>query len=129
MPALTLTLLPEAFAVCRLRSDDAPPPWADDAASFVSVTRTPAELSIVCREALVPHDVPAARGWRMLRVEGPLPLDLVGILVAVASPLADAGVSIFPIATFLTDWVLVPGAQLAGALPALRSAGHIVHDG
>ena len=53
-------------------------------------------------------------------------LALTGVLVAAPSPLADAGVPIFPIATHDTDWVLVPGDKLEDAVAALRGAGHEV---
>lgn len=125
--ALRLTLLPGALTVCRLAPDAAVPPWADGPAPFVSVTRTVAELSIVCPADRVPADVsPASAGWRVLRVEGPLPLDLVGVFVALGEPLARAGIGIFPVATYDTDWLLVPGARLDEAVDALRGAGHHV---
>jgi hypothetical protein len=59
-------------------------------------------------------------------VEGPLPLDLVGIFASLASPLADASVPIFPIATFDTDYLLVREPMLERALAALRAAGHVI---
>jgi hypothetical protein len=125
MHTLTVTLLPGELAICRLAADAIMPTWADDGA-FVSVTRTASELSVVCATERVPAGVTASSGWRLLRVEGPLPLDLIGIFVALGSPLAAAGVSIFPIATYDTDWLLVPGAQLTTAIDALRGAGHRV---
>ena len=42
-------------------------------------------------------------------------------------PVAAAGVSIMTVATFDTDYVFVREAQLAPALAALRSAGHVIH--
>ena len=43
---------------------------------------------------------------------------------SIAVPLAAAGIGIFAISTFDTDYVLVPGARLADAVRALESAGH-----
>lgn len=126
MHTLRLTLLPGELAVCRLAADSAVPEWADTPSAFTSITRTRDELSIVCAAERVPVGVIAARDWRLLCVEGPLPLDLIGIFVAIGAPLARAGVSIFPIATYDTDWLLVPGPRLAEAVDALRSAGHEV---
>lgn len=123
---LRLTLLDGELAVCRLASDDDVPAWAGAAGPFVSITRTAAELSIVCEARHVPSNVTASRGWRLLRVEGPLPLDLVGIFAALGAPLAEARVSIFPIATYDTDWLLVPAAALDRAIGALERAGHVV---
>jgi hypothetical protein len=59
-----------------------------------------------------------------MRVRGPLSPDLVGIVLSMAEPLADAGVSIFAISTYDTDYVLVRSRDLQRALDALRHAGH-----
>ena len=96
---------------------------------------------IVCPAAAVPPDPDAAAdsgrasaarvsaGWRALRVDGSLDLSLVGVLAALVAPLAEAGVSVFPIATHDTDWILVPGARVADACRALETAGHAVRAG
>ncbi|MDB4898364.1 MAG: hypothetical protein JWN53_172, partial [Gemmatimonadetes bacterium] len=75
----------------------------------------------------VPAGLSASDGWRALMLRGPFDMALVGITVAVAEPLAAAGVSIMPIATHDTDYVLVRAEQLARAIDALRAAGHTVH--
>jgi uncharacterized protein len=124
-PSYTLVVLAEPLAVCRLAADAPVPPWAH-APPFSSVTRTPHELSIVCPAAAVPADVAASRGWRALRVAGPLDLALVGVLASLVAPLAAAGVNVFTIATHDTDWILVPAAQLDRACDALARAGHEV---
>lgn len=126
--ALPLTVLEGRFAICRLAADSELPPWMARADTFLTVTRTPTELSIVADESAVPVEMVAQRGYRALRVEGPLPLELVGVLAAIATPLAAAGVPIFPIATYDTDYLLVPGGQLARAVSALVAAGHRVVD-
>jgi hypothetical protein len=129
-PALRLALLPGELTLCRLAADAPLPAWALDAldtpAPFACVARTADELSIVCAAAPVPAAVDGvvARGWRALRVDGPLDLALVGIMARLAVPLADAGVSIFPVATHDTDYVLVRETQLDAAVAALRAAGH-----
>ena len=122
---LTLTLLADALAVCRLSPDAAVPKWALSAL-FSSVTRTADELSVVCAAAGVPDEIVAARDWRALRVDGPLDLALVGVLAALAVPLAEAGVSVFTVATYDTDWILVRAAQVEAACAALERAGHAV---
>lgn len=123
---LTLTVLPETLAICRLDPGAAVPAWALSAGGFVSITRTGDELSVVCPEASIPQDVIASRGWRCLRVAGPLDFSLVGVLAALASPLAAAGVSIFAISTYDTDYLLAREADLPGAVEALTAAGHAV---
>jgi hypothetical protein len=63
-----------------------------------------------------------------MRVRGTLPTTLVGILLAIAQPLADAGRSIFAISTYDTDYVLVKERDLAAAVEALRRAGHDITE-
>ena len=125
-PRLPLVVLPQTLAVCRLAPDAQPPAWADRASGFVSVTRTDEELSVICPQERVPDGVLCERNYRAIKVRGPLPVNLVGIFASLAEPLAAAGLSIFPIATFDTDYVLVNGADLPRALEALRGAGHEV---
>jgi uncharacterized protein len=122
---LSLTLLPDSIAICRLEAGAELPQWAV-AAPWWSMTRTADELSIVCAERCVPEGVVASRGWRALRFAGPLPLDQTGILASVTTPLAAARVSVFALATYDTDYVLVPAAQRAAAIDALERAGHSV---
>jgi hypothetical protein len=91
-----------------------------------SVTRTADELSIVCSAASVPTAVSAQRGFRCLRVVGPLDFAATGILESLLRPLADAGVSVFVVSTYDTDYVLVRAACLEPAVAALCRAGHEV---
>lgn len=129
---IVLDLLPEPLAVCRVAPDAAVPAWATAPGAFASVTRTPAELSLVVEQRHAPTGDDGVRvdgGWRALRVRGPLPFDLVGVFTTVAVPLAAAGVPIFPVATFDTDYVLLKDADLARGLEALRAAGLEVAGG
>lgn len=82
----------------------------------------------MCDETAVPNHVKHDRGWRCLKLAGPLELDLTGVLASVLQPLAAAQVSIFAIATFDTDYVLVRETQLEQAIVALRQAGHQVAE-
>jgi hypothetical protein len=66
----------------------------------------------------------ASHDWRALRVAGTLHLSLTGIMAAIAQTLAAAGLSIFPIATFDTDYVLVQAEFVDDAVRALERAGH-----
>ena len=122
-PTLDLTVLPDTLAVCRLPTGIDTPAWLDGEA-FASVTRTPDETSVLCRAALVPPGVRAETGWRALRVAGPLDFALTGVLASVLSPLATAGIAVFALSTFDTDYVLVREAALDDAVGALTGAGH-----
>ena len=92
----------------------------------MTVSRTSEELSITVIQSDVPPEVRCERDYRALRVKGPLPLNLIGILAAIADPLAAAGLSIFAISTFDTDYVLVKSRDLERAVAALEHAGHHV---
>lgn len=127
MAAMTLGSLDGLFAVCRLSADAPLPAWAA-AGSFVSITRTLDELSIVCRGEHVPDGVRCEPGWRCLRVAGPLDFTLAGVLASLLAPLADAGIPVFVVSTFDTDYLLVKEDRLDAAVNVLQSAGHSVVD-
>ncbi len=118
---MKLKVFDSKMAICRLPSDAGVPVWATG--EFCSITRTPDELSIVCEQERVPQTVEAERDWRMFRVEGKLDFSLTGILASIARPLAEAGVSIFSISTFNTDYIFVKSGDLVKAIAALKSAG------
>ena len=126
-PLLKLVILAERLAVCRLDANGPIPEWAAGEC-FLSISRTRDELSVICEEHFVPAGVQASRGWRGLKIVGPLDLDLVGSLVSVAVPLAQSNIGILPIGTFETDYILVRDRQLADAIKALRFAGFQVVD-
>ena len=122
---LRLEVVPGAYAVCRLSPADPLPAWAA-AGPFVSVTRTEAELSVVCPESAVPPGVRSEPGWRCLRVVGPLGFGMTGVLASLAGPLASSGVSIFVVSTYDTDYLMVQERDLERGEDALERAGHSV---
>jgi hypothetical protein len=125
MSNLTLNVLDGPFAVCKLSADEPIPKWAADG-GFVSITRTFDELSICCQEGAVPKDIACERGWRCLRVAGTLPFSAVGILARLTVPLAEAGVGVFAISTFDTDYLLVKEMDFPAALDALARNGYLI---
>jgi hypothetical protein len=144
-----LTLLPERFAISRLAADSPIPGWAMQG-SFFSVTRTGDELSVVCELSRVPVGVQSqpgwprtdlkpnglgaspigaepVRGWRVFKVHGPFVLSEIGVLSALAAPLAEARISLFAVSTFDTDYLLVASETLSAAIAALERAGHTIN--
>lgn len=119
----TFTLIDGRYAIVRMHADDAVPSWARGA--FLSITRTSEELSIVCEEGNVP-DVVADRGWRCLKLAGPFPLDQAGVAAAFTRVLADAGIALFVVSTYDTDYVLVRDGAVEHASMALRASGYTV---
>jgi hypothetical protein len=124
---MKLVLLADLFAVCRLDPDAPLPAWVASGSSLLlSITRTPGELSIVCAQGSAPEDIHQERDWRCFMVEGPLDFSLTGVLSALLAPLAAAGVSIFALSTFDTDYLLVRAAQLDVAIESFSAAGYLV---
>jgi hypothetical protein len=128
----SFSVIPGAYAICRLPAKAPLPAWAGKA--FTSITRTADELSIVCDERRLPPDLDGldlrvARGWALLKVHGPFPLDVVGVLASVAKPLAEAAVSLFALSTFDTDYILVRRTYVNQAIAALTLAGHKLVEG
>lgn len=122
---MNLSLLPETFTICRLPAGTPPPGWAFGG-SFSTVSRSADELSIVCPQEQVPAELPGATisgGWRCLRVAQAMDLATVGVMARLSGALAAAGVAIFAVATYDTDYLLVRAELLERAVAALAGAG------
>lgn len=124
---LTLLEVGDSFAVCKLPPGSPVPAWATTGDLF-SVTRTADELSVVCRQEVVPDGVVCDKGWRCLRVAGAMPFTLVGVLASLTTPVAKAGIGVFAFSTFDTDYLLVKQGEFHKAVAALRTAGHVVEQ-
>lgn len=123
MHRLTLRVLSGRFAVCRLPpGSPVPAPTGDE--ELWSVTRTPEEVSVVLPETSVQPGWKAETGFLALQVAGPLDFSLTGVLASIADPLAEAEISLFAIATFDTDYVLIRETDLGRAREALTAVGH-----
>jgi len=122
-PKLNLRVLDGLFTV-HCFATDRTVPAAVYASKFYNISRTTTELSIVCDGTIKLDSAKAETGWSCIKVVGPLDFGLTGILAAVATPLAEADVSIFSISTFDTDYVLVKAEKLPVARRVLEAAGH-----
>lgn len=122
---LTISVHPERFGICRLEPTADFPAWTTGS-KFLTFSRTPHELSIVCAEVKIPEGVTAERGRRLFEVEGVLPFSLTGVLAAITAPLAEAQVSIFAVSTYDTDYLLVSETDLERAIQVLEAAGHAI---
>lgn len=117
--------------MCRAAADARIPAW-DLKGGFFCVVRTPDELSIVCAENVCAQDrvapdldgIAVESGWIALKLEGPFPFAMTGVLASFVQPLAEAGIPIFAISTFDTDYVLIKDENRKQALAALGAAGH-----
>lgn len=124
---MTLERRPGQWTVCRIDAGAPIPDWAARSShEFLSITRTDRELSIVAPDELVPTDVTAERGWRLIRVVGPLDFNLIGILSRLTGALAEAGVPVFAVSTYDTDYLLVKRADESRAVKVLRAVATVI---
>jgi hypothetical protein len=122
MPSLTLSLLAETYAVCRLPAGTpvAPP----EPGAFSLLVQAVEETTLVCPLHQAPPGAETDAGWRCFRIMQSFDFGVPGILASVLEPLAKAGIGIFATSTFSTDYVLVKDEDAARATEALRAAGH-----
>jgi hypothetical protein len=124
---LKLILLKERLAICRLAPDELMPEWGTKG-TFWTILRSDSELSIVCPQKFVPAGIKCESGWRAFKVTGTIPFESAGILTSIANPLADAGISIFAISSYETDYVLVKEENLDKAINILTVTGHNIEN-
>jgi uncharacterized protein len=117
--------LPDRIAVVRLDPQSEVPRWAWYG-SLTAVIRTPAELTIVCDQTAVPGDLTSELDWVALRLEGPLPFSMTGVLASLLSPLASQLIPVFVVSTFDTEYILVKSDYAQRAKEALQAEGHQV---
>ena len=114
--------IPGPYAIVRLAPDAAVPEWATRG-EFTSVSRSAEELSIVCPMENLPPEVSWSHRWICLKLEGPFPFNLTGVLLSFIEPLSSRGIPIFAVSTYDTDYVLIQ-EEFTWALDVLREAGH-----
>lgn len=112
------------FSICKLDSLAN----VDMNGDFLFVGKTDEELSVVCEADRVPESgvIAIDEGWSCFRIEGQLDFSLVGILAKVSDALARAGVGIFAVSTYNTDYILVKSHDFDHALEALAGVGYEV---
>jgi hypothetical protein len=125
-PTYTLHRYPEKMVVAGLPPGADVPPWAESASLF-AISATAAETTIVCAGRSVPTKVKKEGPFTAFAVEGPLDFALTGVLHALLGPLAEAGISVFTISTYSTDWIMVPIGRADDAAEEWRRRGHTVN--
>lgn len=120
---MVLKVLDQAFSICQVSDFSS----IDLTGEYVFIGKTDEEFSLVCESSRTPHGVLAREdGWRAFRIEGTLDFSLIGILAKISSLLADAGIGIFVVSTFNTDYVLTKTEQFDKALKVLKANGYII---
>lgn len=130
---LTMSVMKNKMAVVKLKPKAKIPKWILEE-SFVSITRTSEELSIVMEENLLGDYLDEIgngevfKGFAGLKVEGPLDFSLIGILSEITGILAEVKVSVFVISTFDTDYVLVNEGHLTKTIEVLEEKGISINN-
>ncbi|WP_314094612.1 ACT domain-containing protein [Microbacterium foliorum] len=126
---VTLQRLPGEYVVARFPvSSDVRSLLVDviGEGSFVSITRTPQEISIVCPADSAPPDAEIDGPWAALYVGGPIPFGLTGVVTSLVSPLSAIGCPVFVVSTYDGDVLMVPRGDADRAEEALTNAGHLL---
>ena len=118
---MTLKILKNEFTVCKpsdltkIRFDD----------RFCFIGKTADELSLVCYTSSVPDNVKEHEdGWRGFYIEGIIDFALTGVLSGILTPLAKAGIGVFAVSTFNTDYIFVKEKVFETALGLLQDRGY-----
>ncbi len=125
MKRLTLKVLDGDYVIYRFSPEESLPAEVLES-SFLSITKTEEELSIVCDAVIFLEAEEAELGWSCLKVLGPLEFSLTGILAELSAVLAEARISLFAVSTYDTDYILVKSENLEMAIEALGAQGYDV---
>ena len=120
---LVLSVISETFTIHKL-SPDLSIPEEILKSNYYSVTKTDNELSVVCSELIEVKSLQSSKGWKCIKVKGPLDFNLTGILAGISDILSQGNISIFAISTFDTDYILVRTHDLSSATTKLRQSGY-----
>ena len=126
-PSVELRPLPGDYVIARLPATARVPITllsAPPSGGYVSITRTPQELSIVCLSEHAPDEAEIDGTWRALYASGPIPFGLTGVVTSLVAPLSAAGCAVFVISTFDGDVLMVQSADHERARILLTEAGH-----
>ena len=117
-----LKVLPYDLTVCKTESVSD----IDFSSDFFFAGKTDEEISLVCKTEDAPEKTTEREdGWRCFRIEGQLDFSLTGILSRISAVLVDAGIGIFAVSTYNTDYVLVKAQDLDRTVSSLKEAGYV----
>lgn len=98
----------------------------EESGNFWSVSTSNEEISVVSRVSQHVSFTDVEGPWLAFRISGELDFALVGILSRCSSLLANAGISVFAVSTFTTDYFLVKSEVAREALAAWQDGGIVV---
>jgi len=111
------------FNVCKVDNIE----QIDFSQEFVFLSKTSDEISLVCEINATPSDVISSEpGWKALKITDSLDFNLVGVIARISGILAKAGISIFVVSTYNTDYVLIKNENFERGTQALSNSGYII---
>jgi len=113
-----------SYSVIKL-DPSCPTPSTPPAADFWSLSKSYDELSLVCLTNQAPKAgiLERSEHWTAFRVAGTMEFTLTGIVAKISQVLADAGIGIFVISTFDTDFILVKHNDADSSVALWRKSG------
>lgn len=126
---LSFLVLNSSYSIYRFNNKSVLPDWIY-MSDFYSITRTTDEISVVTAgNDTVTEEIPCSKSWKILKISGPLDLNMTGILADISGTLKNHKIPIFVISTFDTDYILVQAKDLDRSVNALEEKGHYVATG
>jgi hypothetical protein len=122
---LKLSILKDKYGICVLPNTAPIPEWALTQ-SLISITGTEKELTIVCKQDIIPSQYQSALNWRCFRVDGIFDLNQIGVISSLSLPLSEARISIYVISTYNTDYFLVQEDKVEQTISVLSDCGHTI---
>ena len=120
---MKLKVINEEFSVCKVEDYTG----IDISQQWVFTGSTDEEKSLVCPISLVPiNTIEREDEWRAFRIEGVLEFSLIGILSKISTLLADAGIGIFAVSTYNTDYILTKAENFNRALHVLEDHEYLI---
>jgi len=112
------------FTVCKIENVE----QIDFAREFVFLSKTNDEISLVCESSYVPNNIIASEaGWKALKILGVLDFEMIGIIAKISNILAEAGICIFVVSTYNTDYIFMKDENCERGIQALMSNGYTIN--
>lgn len=111
------------FTVCKIKDIS----QVDFNGEYIFLSKTDEELSLVCRTEETPADTIAAEaGWKAFKITGILDFGMIGVIAEISGLLANAGISLFVVSTYNTDYILLKQEHFQNGIRILEDNNYKV---
>ncbi|MCL2386413.1 MAG: ACT domain-containing protein [Defluviitaleaceae bacterium] len=111
------------FSICKVASME----QVDFSRELLFVAKTPDEISIVS-DYIPQNSIAVESGWKALKISGILDFGMIGVVAKISNILADAGISIFVVSTYNTDYILLKAENFDKGLQVLVHEGYTIKE-